>query len=144
MSTYYLAGPMSGIKSLNFPLFFSAAEDLRKAGYDIVSPAEMDDEQTVKDALKSEGENTGDGTWGDFLSRDVKIIADSVDGIIFLPNWHRSNGARLEAYVALVSGFTNEAKQAYKFRYYDPDTGSCTKLHADVVKERIINGLTEG
>ena len=137
MTTYYLAGPMSGIKQLNFPLFYKAAKHLRLAGYDIVSPAEMDDEQTVKDALASDGEYTGRGTWGDFLSRDVKIIADSVDGIIFLPNWHRSKGARLEAYVALVCGHT-------QFRYYDSDTGSCVTLNKNVVIQRVTNGLTHG
>ncbi len=137
MTIYYLAGPMSGIKSLNFPLFFAAAKDLRMAGYDVVSPAEMDDEQTVKDALASDGTYTGTGTWGDFLSRDVKIIADAVGGIIFLPNWHKSKGARLEAYVAIVCGYT-------KFRYYDPETGGCPKLHVNVVKERLINAITNG
>lgn len=134
MSTYYLAGPMSGIDQLNFPLFYKAAKDLRLAGYDVVSPAEMDDEETVQAALASKGEYTGRGTWGDFLSRDVKIIADSVDGIIFLPNWHRSKGARLEAYVAVVSGYT-------KFRYYDPSTGGCNKIHLNVVKERLIHAI---
>ena len=134
MRKYYLAGPMSGIKQLNFPLFFSAAKDLRRAGYDIVSPAEMDDEQTVKDALASDGEYTGRGSWGDFLSRDVKIIADTVEGIIFLPDWHRSKGARLEAYVAIISGYT-------KFRYYDPDNGECRPLSMNVVKERLIRAI---
>ena len=131
---YYLAGPMSGINQLNFPLFFSAAKNLRRAGYDIVSPAEMDDEQTVKDALASTGAYTGQGTWGDFLSRDVKIIADEVDGIIFLPNWHRSKGARLEAYVAIISGHN-------EFRYYDPEAGTCHGIATNVVKERLINAI---
>ena len=103
---HYLAGPMSGIKKFNFPAFDEAAESLRKRGWYIVSPAELDDETTRKVALASK---TGDPhaksqqhTWGDFLSRDVKIVADQCQGIVFLPGWHLSRGARLEAYVGLL------------------------------------------
>jgi hypothetical protein len=107
---YYLAGPMSGIPQNNFPLFDRAALQLREAGYTIVSPAELDDEETRAESLTSkDGGPSSTHTWGDFLSRDVKLIADSVDGIIFLPNWEKSRGARLEAYVALLTGKTEFA-----------------------------------
>ncbi len=35
------------------------------------------------------------------LARDMKIIADEIDGIIFLPKWEASRGACLEGYVGL-------------------------------------------
>ena len=101
----YLAGPMSGISQFNFPAFLRAAEYLRSAGCDIVSPAEIDDPEDRDFIMAStDGKAMPNGkTWGDFLARDVKIIADQVQAIIFLPRWERSRGARLEATVGLLS-----------------------------------------
>lgn len=108
---YYLAGPMSGIPQFNFPLFHRVAEILRGQGYEIVSPAEIDDDADKTAALKSADGNpdlhTGklcnDKTWGDFLARDVKLLADGgIGGIIFLPDWEKSSGAKLEATVGLL------------------------------------------
>ena len=109
MTRYYLAGPMSGLPQFNLPLFDAAAAELRAAGHEIVSPAELDNE-TVRAAClrafdgKSTPETNGGGTWGDFLSRDVKIVSDEVDGIVLLPGWFKSRGARLEVFVGLLTG----------------------------------------
>ena len=105
---YYLAGPMTGIPQFNFPLFDRAATALRARGIDVVSPAELDRPETREAALKSPDGNPEHygtdvkETWGDFLARDVKIVADEVDGLVLLPGWDRSLGARLEAYVGLL------------------------------------------
>lgn len=105
---WYLAGPMSGIPQFNFPAFFEAGKILREAGHDIVSPAELDDQEDSGSALKSpDGDVSdrvamGNKTWGDFLSRDVKLIADGVSGIVLLPGWENSRGARLEAFVGVL------------------------------------------
>jgi len=102
---FYLAGPMSGYPQSNFPAFIAAAADLRAGGYEIVSPAELDAENGIdKQAMAS---TDGDAskltqTWGDLLARDVKLVADQVDGIIVLPGWENSRGARLEAFVGLL------------------------------------------
>lgn len=37
----YLAGPMSGIKDFNAPLFHAEAKRLRDIGHDVVNPAEI-------------------------------------------------------------------------------------------------------
>ena len=101
----YLAGPMTGIPQFNFPAFDAAARDLRDRGFDVVSPAEMDDPETRRAALASPDGAPGSGTtngetWGDFLARDVKLIADGgIEAIIVLPGWERSRGARLETFV---------------------------------------------
>lgn len=103
---------MTGIPQFNFPAFRDAAAHLRSLGLEIISPAEMDGpeiaaaaEASADGSLDSEGKIVGH-TWGDLLSRDVKIVADEVGGIIFLPGWEKSRGARLEAFVGLLSDKT--------------------------------------
>lgn len=131
----YLAGPMSGIPQSNFPLFDTVAAVLRGRGWDVISPAELDDPDVRAKVLvdKSTGK-----TWGEFLARDVKLIADEgVEGIIFLPEWYTSRGARLEAMVGLLQpNFTF-------FEYYTEDHGVwevsrgyvSTQLHRQVIRE---------
>lgn len=103
---WYLAGPMTGIPQFNIPAFDEAAETLRSQGFEIISPAERDTYETRKAAL---GSATGDHsdlsvaeTYGDMLARDMKIIADEIGGMIFLPGWHKSRGAKTEGYLALA------------------------------------------
>lgn len=101
----YLAGRMSNMVQFNFPRFDEAARDLRVKGWTVVSPAELDDPETRKAALESpDGSSESlarDETWGDFLARDVKLIADEgVEGIICLEDWWLSTGARLETFIA--------------------------------------------
>jgi hypothetical protein len=101
----YLAGPMSGIPQFNFPAFYEAAAQLRALGWDIISPAEIDDTEDEGAALKSvDGSpESAKRSWGDFLARDVKLIADGgITAIVFLPGWTDSRGARLEATVGLL------------------------------------------
>lgn len=118
---YYLAGPMSGIPQCNFPAFYAAAGELRAAGYDIVSPAELDDEHDAAQALASADGSTSQRRWGDFLARDVKLLAGGdITGIVFLPGWEQSRGARLEATVGLLCGF--------EFELWQPDEGRAVPI----------------
>jgi hypothetical protein len=108
----YLAGPMSGIPQFNIPLFREATELLRKRGYEVVSPAEVDEQHGLPNALLMTFEN-GDitalekqsgQTWGDMMARDVKIIGDGgITDIVVLPGWENSKGARLEVFVGLLA-----------------------------------------
>lgn len=106
MTRIYIAGPMTGIPQFNFPLFDEAARVLRHDGYDAVSPAELDDPEDRKAALESPDGHMHGGhhmnkTWGDFLARDVKLLADDgIEAVVVLPGWETSRGARLETYVA--------------------------------------------
>lgn len=106
----YLAGPMTGYPGFNFRTFDAAAKVLRLAGWDVVSPAELDDPETRKVALRSkdgspESGSTRGETWGDFLARDVKLIADGgIEGIITLDGWRKSKGARLETFIGRLMG----------------------------------------
>lgn len=103
----YVAGPMTGIPQFNFPAFDAAAITLRKAGFEVVSPAELDDEVDREAALQSaDGSalhygNGGKKTWAEFLARDVKLITDGgIEAVFVLPGWRGSRGARLETFVA--------------------------------------------
>lgn len=93
----YLSGPMSGIENFNFAAFASAAEYLRGKGYYVVSPAEADEE----DGGVVDGKATM--SWGDYIRRDIQLLLD-VDGVVTLPGWRNSRGARLETYVARELG----------------------------------------
>ena len=135
---YYLAGPMSGRPKFNYPAFDEAAAQLRKSGLTIQSPAEIDGEETRKVAMQStvgdlaEFKDKTDETWGDFLSRDVKMIADTdIDAIVLLPEWETSNGARLETFVCMTLG--------YPVYLYNADG----TLGAQDYKE-VIKNMTEG
>jgi Domain of unknown function (DUF4406) len=118
MQRVYIAGPMSNLPQFNFPAFYEAAAALRAAGFDVVSPAEMDADLGLdKAALASTDGNVEaiSVTWGDLLARDVKLIADGgIEGIVFLPNWQKSRGARLEATVGLI-------QKNFSFFYYTKD-----------------------
>jgi hypothetical protein len=100
---------MTGIPQFNIPAFDASATALRAQGAEIISPAELDDPEVRAEALASldgvpNARTSGGHTWGDFLSRDVKVISDQVGGVLLMPNWHKSKGARLEAFVGLTTG----------------------------------------
>lgn len=81
----YVSGPMSGVAEHNFPEFHAATTRLRKAGFQVVSPAELGDY---------------DGwTWEQYLKRDLVELV-KCEGVAVLRNWHTSRGAQLEVYVA--------------------------------------------
>ena len=72
------------------------------------APAELDDAEDsgVAIASKDGDPKSAKRSWGDFLARDVKLLADTgIQGIVFLPNWQDSKGAKLEAFVGLLQGF---------------------------------------
>lgn len=101
----YTAGPMTGIPQYNFPAFDRMAALLREHGHDVISPAELDDPADRARAMASPdgAPQTAHGfgkTWGDFLARDVKLLADDgIEGIVVLPGWEASRGSRLETFV---------------------------------------------
>lgn len=139
----YTAGPMTGHPQFNFPIFDLTAEHLRAEGYEVTSPAELDDPNTRRAALASPDGAPGSGaangeTWGDFLSRDVKLIGDVVDAVAVLPAWESSRGARLETFAARISG-----KPVYE--YLGPAAGSTPfRLMDDEELDRVLGfGIPE-
>lgn len=88
---YYLAGPMSGIEDHNYPAFERACSDLRERGFSVVSPHE-----TIPNA-------DGKIPWEVCLRDDVQTLS-KCQGIILLPGWSASRGARLEISIAINLG----------------------------------------
>jgi hypothetical protein len=102
----YIAGPMTGIRAFNFPAFDSMAITLRRMGHEVICPSELDDPESRAAAMASVDGDPAEYarltglSWGDFLSRDVKVIADGgIDAIVVLDGWEKSRGARLETFV---------------------------------------------
>ena len=133
---YYLSGPMSNIPQFNIPAILSAAETLRNRGYEIQLPADLDKPESIEVLMKSpdgalHGGKTDEGrTWGQYLADDVILVADKIGGIIFLDGWEKSRGARLEAYVGLLTG-----KPMWQFNDIDKD------VYLDELKPEVVAGV---
>ena len=133
---YYLAGPMTGYPQFNFPMFKSVTAGLRKIGYEIVSPLETDEPEMQEIAWKStDGAHDAQftETWGEVLAKDVILIADEIEGIILLPKWNKSKGARLEVFVALMCG--------HPVWTVNPDTLNMRVISPKTIMEKISESI---
>lgn len=102
----YLAGPMRGIESFNFPAFHAAAAILREQGWNVFNPAEMDE----ADGFDFTGA-TGDENLSDLgfdlriaLGKDLAFITGQADAVAVLPGWQKSKGAQAEVATARALG----------------------------------------
>lgn len=90
-STYYLAGPMTGYPEFNVPAFREAKKILEsEKGFKIELPYDIDSSAQP------------DWVWEDYLAEDIKIICRDCTGIVLLPEWERSRGAKLEVAAGLM------------------------------------------
>ena len=90
MAKCYIAGPMTGYPELNYPLFHSTAERLRKMGFEVISPAEL---------------NPLTETYCNAMKKDICALIEC-DHILLLDGWEKSKGASLEKHIADVLGLT--------------------------------------
>lgn len=97
----YVAGPMRGHEEYNFPAFDKAAYALRKVGYAVVSPAELDRVNGV-DEFSDVDENLAQFK-RDVMQRDCKAIC-GCDGIALLDDWDKSEGVEVEIALARFLG----------------------------------------
>jgi len=96
----YVAGPMRGIPEYNAPAFAEATARLRKAGFEVFSPAEEDE---VLGIVAPPTGRTRKALRRFPIGNDLKFIAEG-DAVFLLEGWERSEGAMLEAYVAKYLG----------------------------------------
>lgn len=96
---FYLAGPMRGYPLFNFPAFLMAARVLTARGFEIVSPAEKDLEAGFDPSRPVEGQNFDIGA---AFRWDFEAVVKA-RGIILLPGWENSTGAKAERLVAALS-----------------------------------------
>ena len=89
--TIYVSGPMSGLPNNNVPAFTKATKALRKKGYRVVNPAELDKNEPCR-------------TWEDCLRRDIRQLTKCTD-VATLPGWTKSRGAVLELHIAKALSF---------------------------------------
>lgn len=95
----YLSGPMTGIKDKNFPAFRQAAKALRKRGYQVVNPMELDIQHPKS-------------SWAECLRRDI-IAEMRCNGVATLPRWKHSRGAQLEVYIAEALNWPVHSVKSY-------------------------------
>jgi len=88
----YISGPITGMPENNRCAFDAAAERLRREGWSVVSP--MDIEGQCK-------------TWEEYMRHDLRALL-GCDAIYLLEGWEKSRGATLEHRVAVELGLAIE------------------------------------
>jgi hypothetical protein len=88
----YLAGPITGIKDDNKPAFKKGAKKLRKLGYEVITPFDID----IPDIPEPIGDFE-QAYWNYYMKECLCYLLDNhFDMYIFLEGWQSSNGAYLE------------------------------------------------
>lgn len=95
----YLAGPMRGYEEFNFPAFFEAEQRLQKLGHVAVNPARHDKDLGFDPTAGSVTQQY----LRDALAWDLGQVCRA-DGIVVLPGWRKSRGARAEVATARAIG----------------------------------------
>lgn len=95
----YLAGPMSGIKDLNFPAFNAEAARLRALGYEVTNPAEVNGGAAELVATANMTAEERAEHWRHCMRRDIPLLL-TCDAVALLPGWQSSRGATLEVHIA--------------------------------------------
>ena len=96
---------MRSKEQFNYPVFIAAAKELRKVGWFVYNPAEMDiaRDGTLPDmTLEEQKYHSADfRTARRYATRDLKVITQQLrgeegDAVVLLPYWETSTGAQAE------------------------------------------------
>lgn len=98
MTRLYVSGPMTGHPEFNYPAFEKATQRLRDAGYEVVSPHEIDREAGVDITKPFTHEDRIAA-----MKRDLIAVLES-DGVATLSGWFGSTGAFAEVAAAQSIG----------------------------------------
>jgi hypothetical protein len=137
----YLSGPMRGHPKFNFDTFKVVASVLRTQDYDVISPADHDEEVYGPFGAHTPGYTAGDmeqfieATGFDYhsaLTWDLAQVA-ACDGIVMLPGWESSEGARTERFVAEALG-----KKVLLAEHYRPDRLHSWSARLDAIQQRMM------
>lgn len=101
----YIAGPMTGHPDLNFPAFHAAAAEYRKKGAFVINPAEMNGGDAEIAATAKLTAEQYHAHWVRCMKKDINALM-TCDGIVMLPGWQKSRGAKLEHHIARNLGLT--------------------------------------
>ena len=93
--TLYVAGPMRSLPFYNFPAFHDAAKDLRGRGYNVLNPAEHDEEQ----GFDPERSSIESFDLANAMHWDISAVL-RCDTMVLLPGWESSKGVQIELTVA--------------------------------------------
>lgn len=105
-SSVYIAGPMTGYESLNYPAFNAAEKYLRSLGFDEVgNPAAMSgDDKLHVVSPHADGSGSNRKAFKDLFRGDLLFLCDNATHIFMLKGWEKSHGARAEHAVAHALG----------------------------------------
>lgn len=104
----YIAGPMDGKPSYNFPAFNEAKRLWEGAGHSVTTPFDTNSrvwkQVTGTDFVPGITRcDYGDPILKQMFAEDLKVVC-AVDAVVVLPGWQQSKGTRTEMIVALLMG----------------------------------------
>lgn len=95
----YIAGPMTGIVEWNFAAFDEARDALRRDGWNVISPADLDRADGFRPDGMAGTEELSQQQKRRFARNDIGALL-VVDAVFVLPGWERSAGATHEVQIA--------------------------------------------
>jgi hypothetical protein len=106
--TIYVAGPMRGYDNFNYESFDRQAEILRKQGWSVINPAEMDRDISSPPSDPHEYDPKTNYADREFmreaLRRDLVAICDMCTAVYMMSGWEQSRGAKAEWHCAKALG----------------------------------------
>lgn len=107
-ATIYVAGPMRGYVNFNYEAFDRQTDMLRKQGWEVISPAEMDRDISAPSSDPMEYDPQTNYIDQEFmreaLGRDLAIICEDCTAVYMMSGWEKSRGAKAEWHTAKALG----------------------------------------